>query len=449
MVYEKQLSGIKIMNKLIFGFDQFKEDGDPIPNLETFEFDDKKICNCGNVFLGMLQDIKFNYQETATRQWEDLSMETLPIDNIKNNYIYHIDVNCFAWAFGYNRWPRTFEDESLFDSISDKVIGDIQSGKCKLLVNYGYEGLGSHHRDSILDEPLLERIHFILKKYKIPQESFIYMDSNNTYADIELDTKINIIQYEYCALDQWRFTKQNPKMMYHGNTKSSKNMKRWSNSKDKIRKKHYLSFNRLPKDHRVKLVVSLDKHNLLDKGYVSFANKITDWDWKKMVTKEEQLSLEKEMPLVIDNPDLSLCKHSYDVFDVRYFLDSYFQIVTGNNFTDWTDQLIFSEKIWKPITNLQPFIYLDDVGALKKLHEYGFKTFEPFIDESYDRVYNTEERFSMIEGEIIKLCNKPIEEIHEWYWSIEDVIKHNYYHFYEKFIPDMKSKMINELEELL
>jgi hypothetical protein len=371
------------------------------------------------------------------------------IDNIKNNYIYHIDVNCFAWAFGYNRWPRTFEDESLFDSISDKVIGDIQSGKCKLLVNYGYEGLGSHHRDSILDEPLLERIHFILKKYKIPQESFIYMDSNNTYADIELDTKINIIQYEYCALDQWRFTKQNPKMMYHGNTKSSKNMKRWSNSKDKIRKKHYLSFNRLPKDHRVKLVVSLDKHNLLDKGYVSFANKITDWDWKKMVTKEEQLSLEKEMPLVIDNPDLSLCKHSYDVFDVRYFLDSYFQIVTGNNFTDWTDQLIFSEKIWKPITNLQPFIYLDDVGALKKLHEYGFKTFEPFIDESYDRVYNTEERFSMIEGEIIKLCNKPIEEIHEWYWSIEDVIKHNYYHFYEKFIPDMKSKMINELEELL
>jgi hypothetical protein len=437
------------MNKLIFGFDQFKEDGDPIPNLETFEFDDKKICNCGNVFLGMLQDIKFNYQETATRQWEDLSMETLPIDNIKNNYIYHIDVNCFAWAFGYNRWPQTFEDESLFDSISDKVIGDIQSGKCKLLVNYGYEGLGSHHRDSILDEPLLERIHFILKKYKIPQESFIYMDSNNTYADIELDTKINIIQYEYCALDQWRFTKQNPKMMYHGNTKSSKNMKRWSNSKDKIRKKHYLSFNRLPKDHRVKLVVSLDKHNLLDKGYVSFANKITDWDWKKMVTKEEQLSLEKEMPLVIDNPDLSLCKHSYDVFDVRYFLDSYFQIVTGNNFTDWTDQLIFSEKIWKPITNLQPFIYLDDVGALKKLHEYGFKTFEPFIDESYDRVYNTEERFSMIEGEIIKLCNKPIEEIHEWYWSIEDVIKHNYYHFYEKFIPDMKSKMINELEELL
>ena len=437
------------MNKLIFGFNQFKENGDPIPNLENFKFQDKKTCNCGNVFLGMLQDIKFDYQQTAVREWEHLSMETLPISKIENNYIYNIDVNCFAWVLGYNRWPETFEDISLFDSISDDVIKDIQEGKCKLLINYGYEGLGSHHRDSILHQPLLERIHFLLKKFKIPQESFIYMDSNNTYNNIKLDTKINIIQYEYCAIDQWRFTKQNPTMMYHGNNKSSRNMKKWVNSKDTIREMYYLSFNRLPKDHRVKLVMSLNRHNLLDKGYVSFANKITDWDWKEMVTEKERISLEKKMPLVIDEKDLSNTKYSYEKFDVKYFLNSYFQIVTGNNFTDWKDQLIFSEKIWKPITNLQPFIYLDDVGALKRLHEYGFKTFEPFIDESYDRVYNTEERFSMIEGEIIKLCNKPIEEIHEWYWSIEDVIKHNYYHFYEKFIPDMKSKMINELEELL
>mgnify|MGYP003674186407 FL=1 len=55
----------------------------------------------------------------------------------------------------------------------------------------------------------------------------------------------------------------------------------------------------------------------------------------------------------------------------------------------------------------------------------------------------------MIENEIIKLCNKPIQEIHDWYWSIEDVIKYNYYHFYETFVPNMKLKMIDELEELL
>ena len=157
-------------------------------------------------------------------------------------------------------------------------------------------------------------------------------------------------------------------------------------------------------------------------------------------------SLEKKMPLVIDRKDLSDAKYSYEKFDIKYYLDSYFQVVTGNDFTDLDDQLIFSEKIWKPITNFQPFIYLDNAGALKKLREYGFKTFSPFIDERYDDILDVKKRFSMIETEINKLCNKSIEEIQEWYWSIEDVLKYNYYHFYENFIPKQKENLIKNLE---
>ncbi|MBC8428600.1 hypothetical protein H8D04_01815 [bacterium] len=431
---------------MIFGFDKLKENGDPLPNCEDYEFKGRKVCNCGNVFLGMFQDITHDYLKKSERAWEFLEVDTLPIDKIESNYVYHIDVNCFAWALGYNRWPDTFEDTSVFDSISDGAIKDIQNGKCKLLINYGYEGLGSYHRDSILHKPLLERLHFLLDRYKIAHKDFIYMDSNHILDKLPMDTDINIIQYEYCAIDWWRFTLMNPNMIYHGNSISSKNMKRWLNTKKKLRSKHYISFNRLPKDHRVKLIMSLNKHNLLDRGYISFANKITDWDWKEMVTEKERVSFEKKMPLVIDEKDLSNTKYSYEKFDVKYFLDSYFQIVTGNNFTDFDDQLIFSEKIWKPITNFQPFIYLDDVGALKKLREYGFKTFSPFIDESYDDVLDVKERFNMIEMEINKLCNKSIEEIHKWYWSIEEVLKYNYYHFYEKFIPKQKENLIKNLE---
>jgi hypothetical protein len=349
---------------------------------------------------------------------------------------------------GYNRWPDTFEDVSVFDSISSKVIKDAQNGKCKILLNYGFEGLGTYHRDSILHKPLLERLHFLLDKNKIAQKDFIYMDSNHRLDKLSMNTDINIIQYEYCALDQWRFTKQWSSMMYYGDgVMSSKNMKKWLNTKKKLRSKYYLSFNRLPKDHRVDLVVSLDKNNLLDKGYVSFANNIEDpnWNWKDMVTKSETKSLEKKMPLVIDRKDLSDAKYGYEKFDIKYYLDSYFQIVTGNNFTDFRDQLIFSEKIWKPITNFQPFIYLDDIGALKKLREYGFKTFSPFIDESYDDVLDIDKRFNMIEEEINKLCNKPIEEIDEWYWSIEETLKHNYYLFYNTFILNLRTKMIDSI----
>jgi hypothetical protein len=75
--------------------------------------------------------------------------------------------------------------------------------------------------------------------------------------------------------------------------------------------------------------------------------------------------------------------------------------------------------------NLQPFIYVGCFGALKKLKEWGVKTFHPYIDESYDNERDPVRRFGMIEHEIKKLAEKPIEEIHDWYYSITDVLIHN------------------------
>ena len=49
------------MSKLIFGFDRFKENGDPLPNCEDYTFKGNKVCNCGNVFLGMLQNVNQEY----------------------------------------------------------------------------------------------------------------------------------------------------------------------------------------------------------------------------------------------------------------------------------------------------------------------------------------------------------------------------------------------------
>ena len=79
------------------------------------------------------------------------------------------------------------------------------------------------------------------------------------------------------------------------------------------------------------------------------------------------------------------------------------------------------------------------------MKKYGFKTFHPYIDESYDEIYNTGERFLAIENEINKLCNKSLEELHEWYWSIEEVLKHNYFHFYKKFVPDERRRFLDEI----
>ena len=38
------------------------------------------------------------------------------------------------------------------------------------------------------------------------------------------------------------------------------------------------------------------------------------------------------------------------------------------------------------------------------------------------------------------------EEIHKWYWDMEDILKYNYYHFYGKFATNHRKWMLSKLE---
>ena len=110
-----------------------------------------------------------------------------------------------------------------------------------------------------------------------------------------------------------------------------------------------------------------------------------------------------------------------------WYSDSYINLVTE---TFFGRNVFLSEKIFKPLSNLQPFIVLGDYGTLAELKRLGFKTFEPFIDESYDLEIDPKIRMEKIEKEIQKLKNKSIQEIHEWYYSIKDILLYNQNHLY-------------------
>ena len=84
-----------------------------------------------------------------------------------------------------------------------------------------------------------------------------------------------------------------------------------------------------------------------------------------------------------------------------------------------------TEKVWKPISTFQPFILISTKNNLKKLREWGFRTFGDFIDESYYELDTYEERIKIINKEIIRLCGMSRKELDDWYWSMEDILVHN------------------------
>ena len=89
----------------------------------------------------------------------------------------------------------------------------------------------------------------------------------------------------------------------------------------------------------------------------------------------------------------------------------------------------------------QPFIIVTNSYYLKALKELDFKTFSPFIDETYDEVHGYE-KLKLIEVEINRLCNMSIEEIDKWYWEMEDILVYNCNHLIEileKSVDDIHS----------
>jgi hypothetical protein len=85
-----------------------------------------------------------------------------------------------------------------------------------------------------------------------------------------------------------------------------------------------------------------------------------------------------------------------------------------------------SEKIWKPIGHCQPFILAGPANTLKYIRErYNFKTFHPFIDETYDSVEDDLVRANLICDEMEKFSKKTKEEKVQFLRDVQEICFYN------------------------
>ena len=66
---------------------------------------------------------------------------------------------------------------------------------------------------------------------------------------------------------------------------------------------------------------------------------------------------------------------------------------------------------------------IEEIYNITKEKESLKETFNGFIDESYDSVEEIDKRFALIEKEIEKISKMSKQEIHDWYWSMEEIYK--------------------------
>lgn len=206
------------------------------------------------------------------------------------------------------------------------------------------------------------------------------------------------------------------------------------------RHNYFLFKIRSPREHRLALMHKMASDQLLEKG---------DWSCLTPLRYREsrvQYLAEKykfEVNLSVIEELYKLLPHSLQNE----------QNSTHSSISAWTDQNAdahknsyfyicsetyvhgehksLTEKVFKPIINFQPFLFVAYPGALQMLRDLGFKTFNGYIDESYDAELDEVKRMQMIYAEITRLCSMSKEAIHEWFWSMKEILIHNHRHLLE------------------
>jgi len=362
---------------------------------------------------------------------------------------------------GMNHFEETF-----LNNINQKVIDDIKDNKCLLVISSVAEGN--------INCESLRNIHLILDNHKLPPKNVLFIQSNynlqKQYDEMcnmyNVQEKINILitqhklescieSYVQMINGEWDF-KVCPK-------EPSINL--WEDVEkilDKPRDYYYLSYNKTLRPDRVVLLSLLLKNNLIKKGLVSIGSKEygstgkQNWpdefdfidekldeveEWSNKLKRLQPLSVDGEPS--VDSMDegkykgLNVCGYTYG----EQFRRVYFMVVTEDVFN--SESMFFSQTTYKPIVSLTPFIMFGSPYMMKNLREIqGFKTFSPWIDESYDEEENHEKRLYMIVNEIKRLCSISKEKMNKWYYEMKDVLIYNQNHLLNFKLEDY-SKIYN------
>jgi hypothetical protein len=206
------------------------------------------------------------------------------------------------------------------------------------------------------------------------------------------------------------------------------------------------------REHRNAIASYFQHNNLWDINNISFLKNSFYGEIPKDILPKQYWGSSVELnnlpKIEIDTQNID-DKQSFDTsFSSNWihYQETFLSIVSETIFTSESKNIFLSEKICKPLINLHPFILMSSPFSLYKLQEFGFKTFDGFIDESYDKEENDLKRMQMIFDELDKFRNKTDKELKDWWKQILPILEHNQKTFIN--MGNKKTKKMKLLEKL-
>ena len=445
-----------------------------------------------------MEDIIFGYDRKDTDYWipngYPLSLDTF-IPSV-DDYLNKVGKYPTVWPLGVIK----ITNKQLISDLGDKpflyyveqfgaigkVVGEdegyeefgflnnmLETTKEKLRKKQGVVMIVAH-TESTIEVKTIIHLHNTLVEEKISPNIVGYVLGNNWSVGIEYTdwcdendfqerlTLVNCYEQVYNKGKQLLSGEDN------GNTfVSDKEFQ----DKSKKRKHQLVCLNRRIRPHRYAIIAMLHHNNLLENNLVSFSLETgkdlncmgsrgkPDKDTMIRILGKTKLmhkyvsyydELYKMSPRTVDFDNLQEIQGTG--FESKEpYLDSYFSLVTETGFPEPFQ--FATEKIFIPILHFHPFIVYGSHGTLSMLKDLGFKTFSPFIDESYDEEESSFKRMQKITSEVKRICSMNQDKMHEWYYEMQDILIHNrelikkygvrYHESQKKVITDLYKELRN------
>jgi len=336
---------------------------------------------------------------------------------------------------------------SAIHNIPNNIIDMVNKNNCKIIISYESEG----NLDIIEFNKFFYNSCVLLGK-KLNFKNVYVFTGDITCAE-KNKTPINFFGSPHCldsiAYDFNSAKNRNDKLEL-SEFKYDFNVKTIDDIDIDNKSKYFLCYlrncNRL---HRKGLAAYFQYHDLWDTNNISWLK--VSWSselpeyvpekyWKSFFELDEKPLLE------LDTHDLKNKSGFNTAFssDWKHNQESFLTIVSETQYE--IDTTYISEKMVKPIMNLQPFIVMSTPKFLQFLKDNGFKTFDGFINKSYDTQDNHEQRFEMIFNELDKFRSKSFDELKDWWREILPILEHNQNRLIE--IGQQKTNKIKLLEKL-
>lgn len=208
-------------------------------------------------------------------------------------------------------------------------------------------------------------------------------------------------------------------------------------NKEKLKTKHFLCFNRVPKTHRLIMFSELMSNDKFKDKYITSLGAVSDFHY----LNQENI-IKNITDIVGDKPKLLEFANGYDfnneyifdenelkhnkanVFNLDAHRSTFVNIITESLIHD-SYVVFFSEKTFKPMISAQPFIIVGNPYSIQKLKEYGFKTFDRWWDESYDSEKSLSKRLEKITNVMEEISTWDYEKCYQVTQEMEDTLKHN------------------------